>query len=166
VTQVGEESRPVDQAADAHAPGRVWIAPGTLMQKLIPRTLVEPYLTGQRWVIAGFVHRAEDAALLDPAWLRRAYGMASAGEEPGQDLWVLRWRALDMQTYHAAGAAGHGAGEPGPQPGSGQTGTPFDLFMAPGPIPVGTEMYQITPAGEEFIARHDGQAWLRPAPGK
>ena len=37
----------------------------------------------------------------------------------------------------------------------------FELFIAPGPIPIGTEMYRITPAGEEFIARYDGQAWLR-----
>jgi hypothetical protein len=60
-------------------------------------------------------------------------------------------------------------GDRGPLPWGepyGDRGHPaFELFIAPGPLPIGTEMYRITPAGEEFIARYDGQAWLRPSKG-
>jgi hypothetical protein len=42
-------------------------ATGTLMQKPIPPRLVEPYLTGRRAVIAGFVYRAADTSFTDPA---------------------------------------------------------------------------------------------------
>jgi hypothetical protein len=130
------------------------------MQKLLPPHLVEPYLSSQRSVLAGFVHRAQDGLLPGPAWTREH------GPGPG-DVWVLRWRALDIQTYLAAGPAWPGAGPAGPQRGGGygEPGRPAaELFLTPGPIPVGTEMYRITPAGEEFVARHDGQAWLQPGP--
>jgi hypothetical protein len=170
VTHVGQEPVAVDPAAFLHASVpygprvRVRIEAGTLMQKLLPPHLVEPYLTSQRSVLAGFTHRAEDGVLPDPAWLRGAQAAGNMVAAPGPDpadLWVLRWRALDIQTYLAAAS-------PVPPAGSRSPGGPghpaFDLFIAPGPIPVGTEMYRITPAGEEFIARHDGQAWLRPAP--
>ena len=118
---------------------KVDVTPGTPMQKVIPASLVEPYLTSQRSVLTGFVHRARDG--VPP-------GRASAGSE----LWVLRWRALALQTYTDArpyrrGRAGARAAE---------------LFLVPAPVPVGTEMYRITPDGEEFIARYDGQAWLAP----
>ena len=43
------------------------VTPGTLMQKPIPLRLVEPYLTGRRSVIAGFVYRAQDSSFTDPA---------------------------------------------------------------------------------------------------
>ena len=43
------------------------IEPGTQMQKVIPPRLVEPYLTGRRSVIAGYVYRARDCALRSPA---------------------------------------------------------------------------------------------------
>ena len=35
----------------------------------------------------------------------------------------------------------------------------------PIPVPVGTEMYRLANGTEEFIARFDGQAWLRPSGG-
>ena len=41
---------------------------------------------------------------------------------------------------------------------------PLDVFTLM-PIPVGTEIYRITPGNEDFIARYDGQVWLRPAEG-
>jgi hypothetical protein len=187
VTQLGHKPVPVGQAAFSRAPVfygpgvRVRIEAGTLVQKLLPRHLVEPYLGSQRSVISGFVHCAEDGLLPGPSWLREAHDAGNAtgahAREAG-DLWVMRWRALDIQTYLAASPAGPGA-DPGPHdpgsrdPGSlprgeayGGLGHPaFELFIAPGPIPVATEMYRITPAGEEFIARYDGQAWLRPGAG-
>jgi hypothetical protein len=132
--------------------GTVRIEPGTLMQKVIPQNLVEPYLSGQRSVIAGFAHQAEDAALLHLA-----------------DVWVLRWRSLQMQAYRLPPPAlmAYGASQRAPaaigQPEAGRG--LFEVYLGATPIPVNTEMFQITPAGEQFIARYDGQAWLRPAPG-
>lgn len=173
VTQLGHEPVPVGQAAFSHAPVpygpgvRVRVEAGTLMQKLLPQHLVEPYLTSQRSMIAGFVHRAEDGLLPGPGWLREGYGAgnaAGAHARETDEVWVLRWRALEIQTYLAASPVPPGA-DLGALPwdeSDGGLGHPaFELFIAPGPVPVGTEMYRITPPGEEFIARHDGQAWLR-----
>jgi hypothetical protein len=144
----------------------VRIEPGTLMQKLLPARLVQPYLTSQRSVITGFVHRAEEIALPGPAWLLAAADADGPAGAPGTDVWVLRWRALEIQAYlDARVAPGPRAGSGPRPPASGRAGnSAYELFLAPGPIPVGTEMYRITPAGEEFIARHDGQSWLRPGP--
>lgn len=177
MTQLGHEPVPVGQTASSRAPVpygpgvRVRIQAGTLMQKLLPEHLVEPYLSAQRSVISGFVHRSEDGMLPGPSWLREAHDAGKAsGARAGEtdDLWVLRWRALDIQAYLAASPAlpDRDRGSlpwAGPYGGLGHPA--FELFIAPGPIPVGTEMYRITPAGEEFIARYDGQAWLRPGAG-
>jgi hypothetical protein len=163
VTQIGQEPAPVGQAAsprDPVRPGpgvRVRVEAGTLMQKRVPPRLAEPYLTGQRSVITGFVHRAQDAELPDPPWLRPAHGGGDPLAGPDEDAaaaWVLRWRALEIHTYLAVSPTAAGAGRPF-----------FELFMAPGPVPVGTEMYRITPAGGQLIARHDGRAWVPPGPG-
>lgn len=131
------------------------IEPGTLMEKLVPRHLVEPYLSSQRSVIAGFAHRVEDGTLAGLAWARGP-GLSRAGG-PGlvdddadtADLWVLRWRALQMQSYLASPPGGPG---------------PAWLYLRPCPVPVDAEMYRITAAGEEFVARNDGQDWLHPNP--
>jgi hypothetical protein len=123
---------------------RVSIDPGTLMEKMIPASLVEPYLTSQRWVLTGFAYRAADAARARPPLDR---------DTP--ELWVLRWRSIDLHTYQSVARIDGDPYRP----------APAELFIEPGPIPVGTEMYRITPAGEEYVARHEGQAWLRPAPG-
>lgn len=113
----------------------VLVEPGTLMEKEIPAGLVEPYLTGRRWVIAGFAYRVQDALDIRPA----------AGS-PG--FWVLRWRAL---AAHRSRAVRTSAGDL----------VPAAVFIEPGPVPVGTEMYRVTSAGEEFVSQHDGAAWLR-----
>jgi len=163
VTQVGQEPSPVGRAASPRDPVRsgpgvrVRVEAGTLMQKRMPAHLVEPYLAGQRSVITGFVHRAQDAALPDPPWLWPAHDAGDPLALPAEDAavrWILRWRALEIQTYLAVSPTAAGAGRPF-----------FELFMAPSPVPVGTEMYRITPAGEELMARHDGRAWVRPGPG-
>jgi hypothetical protein len=149
VTQVGQE--PISAAPDdfSSAPRGVPVRmePGTLMEKLVPRHLVDPYLASQRSVIAGFVHRVEDGTLAGLAWARGP-GLSRMGDD-SSDLWVLRWRALQMQSYLASSP--------------GETG-PAWLYMRPGPVPVDTEMYRITAAGEEFVARYDGQDWQRPNP--
>lgn len=113
----------------------VRVEPGTLMEKEIPPGLIEPYLTGQRWVIAGFAYRSQDA-------LDTHQPVGSRG------FCVLRWRALAMQSYRAVRTSSGGL-------------VAAAVFIEPGPVPVGTEMYRVTSAGEEFVARHDGQAWLR-----
>jgi len=43
------------------------IEPGTPMVKVIPPRLIEPYLTGQRSVIAGYVYRVSDCTFRTPA---------------------------------------------------------------------------------------------------
>jgi hypothetical protein len=135
------------------------IAPGTPLQKVIPPRLVEPYLNGQRSVIAGYLHLAQDTAFQDPASYYRALALGYEGSEfrPDMpDICVLRWLALDM----AASLV------PVPPPnGSGAASTVSEFFTLPVPIPVGAEMYRITPGAEEFIARYDGQVWLRPVRG-
>jgi hypothetical protein len=69
---------------------------------------------------------------------------------------VLRWLALDMT----------GALLPAPAAnGYGPASTVSEFYTLPVPIPVGTEMYRITSGAEEFIARYDGQVWLRPVRG-
>lgn len=148
VAQPGHPAGTVDEAAPAHAaaqgrPGTAAeVPPGMLMEKLIPADLVQPYLTSQRSVLTGFVRRV-------PA--QGSGGRAGPGLLPRRDaaeIWLLRWRALAMQTYTERRGRGRGAAA--------------ELFLLPCPVPVGTEMYRVTTAGEEFIARHDGQAWLAP----
>src|SRR5487761_1532209 len=128
VTQVSEQHAPAHEAPILPAPpepgagARVRIDSGTLMQKLLPSHLVEPYLTSQRSVITGFVHRAEDIALPVPAWLLAAADTGGAAEGPRQDVWVLRWRALEIQAYLAirpAGVAPGSGATPGWRAGSG-----------------------------------------------
>jgi hypothetical protein len=146
------------------------IEPGTLLQKVIPPRLVEPYLDGRRSVIAGFVYRAVDTSFTDPA---DYYAALDLGYE-GSDFWpamtelhVLRWQAADPEAYvipYTADRGGDFAGRP-PFTGTGYTSWPgiaipqfyIDLL----PIPVGAEIYRITPGDGQYIARYDGQVWLR-----
>ncbi len=129
------------------------------MVKVVPPHLVEPYLSGQRPVIAGYVYRAQDCTFSDPAGYYRALELGYEGSDfsPGMpELHVLRWAALDMSA----------ALVPPPAPGGhGLPSTVPEFFTLPVPIPVGAEIHRITPGSEEFIARYDGQAWLRPLRG-
>ena len=135
------------------------IAPGTPLQKVIPPRLVEPYLNGQRSVIAGYVYLAKDCAFPDPASYFHALALGYEGSEFSHDMpdvCVLRWLALDMT----------GSLVPPPEPnGDGPASNVTEYYTLPVPIPVGTEMYRIAPSTEEFIARYDGQVWLRPVRG-
>jgi hypothetical protein len=133
------------------------IEPGTPMAKVIPPRLVEPYLTGQRSVIAGYVYRARDCTFATPAGYCDALSLFYDGSDfaPGlAELYLLRWRALDMSASLV----------PPPATG-GPAGTVPEFFTLPVPIPVGAEIYRVTFGGDEFIARYDGQAWLRPLRG-
>ena len=69
----------------AEQPSRT-IAPGTPLQKVIPPRLVEPYLSGQRSVIAGFVYLAQDSAFPDPASYYDALALGYEGSEFSPDM--------------------------------------------------------------------------------
>lgn len=147
------------------------IEPGTPMQKVIPPRLVEPYLGGQRAVLAGFVYRAQDSAFQHPAELYDALDLGYEGSEfsPGMhEVYVVRWLARDMDNYlvpYSAQMGGDWRDKP-PFTGTGFTSSSVravaEFYAEPKPIPVGAEMYRITPAGEEFVAQYDGRVWLHP----
>jgi hypothetical protein len=124
--------------------------------KVIPPRLVEPYLTGQRSVIAGYVYRAQDCSCRTPADYYQSLALGYQGSEFTADmpeLFVLRWIALDMAASLAAV----------PRSSSYEPVSSIpEFFTLPVPIPVGAEINRVTPGGEEFIARYDGQVWLRP----
>ena len=86
----GERVRQADQVASA-------VQPGTLMQKVIPPRLVEPYLTSRRAVIAGFVYLARDSSFTDPADFYEALDLGYEGSEFGAEMpevYVMRWSAV------------------------------------------------------------------------
>jgi hypothetical protein len=126
------------------------------MVKVIPPRLIEPYLTGQRSVIAGYVYRVSDCTFQTPADYYKALALGYEGSEFSAsmaDLIVLRWIAQDMSASLVAG--------PRAVSGSPVSAIP-EFFTLPVPIPVGAEMSRVTFGAEEFIGRYDGQVWLRP----
>lgn len=137
----------------------VFIEPGTPLVKAIPPRLVEPYLTGQRSVIAGYLYRARDCSFREPAEYCKELALGYDGSDFTPDLtelYLLRWAALDMSASLVAP----------PSPGTGGLVSSIpEFFTLPVPIPVGTEIYLLNPDGEEFVARYDGQVWLRPLRG-
>jgi hypothetical protein len=142
----------------AEQPAKV-IEPGTPMMKVIPPRLVEPYLAGQRSVIAGYVYRARDCSFREPAEYYQGLALGYDGTDfaPGPaELYLLRWAALDMSASLI---------QP-PSQGTGVlVGAVPEFFTLPVPIPVGAEIHRLTADGEEFVARYDGQVWLRPLRG-
>lgn len=141
------------------------------MQKVIPPRLVEPYLNGQRAVLAGFVYRAQDSAFQHPAELYDALDLGYEGSEFSPDMhdvYVVRWLGRDTDEYavpYSAQMGGDWRDKP-PFTGSGFTSSILravaEFYTEPMPIPVGAEMYRVTPGGEEFVAQYDGRAWLHP----
>src|ERR1700691_5368139 len=160
----GERVRQADQASLA-------IKPGTLMQKAIPPRLVEPYLTGRRAVIAGFVYRVQDSSFSNPAEYYEALdlGYEGSGFSPEMaEVYVLRWTAVGSESYrvpYSAERGGDWSGKP-PFTGTGYTSSPGhvvpEFFLDPVRGPMGAEIYRITTGSSDFIARFDGQVWLRP----
>jgi hypothetical protein len=144
------------------------------MQKVIPPRLLEPYLTGRRAVIAGFVYRALDSSFIDPAEFYEALGLGYEGSDFGPDLtevYVLRWNAVGTDSYmvpYSAERGGNWSDRP-PFTGTGFTSSAAhpvpEFYLDPIPVPVGAEIYRITSGATDFIARFDGQVWLRPAGG-
>ena len=132
------------------------LEPGTPIVKVIPPRLVDPYLNGQRSVVAGYVYRAQDCSCRTPADYYQAMALGYEGSEFTPDmpgLFDMRWVALDMSASLVATPAGGSRGPVSSIP---------EYYTLPVPIPVGAEMSRVTFGPEEFIARYDGQAWLRP----
>jgi hypothetical protein len=156
----------------SQGPGAV--EPGTLMQKAIPPRMVEPYLTGRRSVISGFVHKVADSRDARPESLYEAFSLGFSGSDFASDMpeiYVLRWRAVGTETYEVPYSAQYG-GDWAMQPpftGTGYTSSHeravAEYFTEPITVPVGAEIHRISSDTSEFIARYDGQVWLRPAEG-
>src|SRR5215472_6866726 len=126
------------------------------MVKVIPPRLIEPYLAGQRSVIAGYVYRVSDCTFGTPTDYYQALALGYEGSEFSAnmaELFVLRWIALDISASLAAG--------PRAAAGSPVSAIP-EFYTLLVPIPVGAEMSRVTFGAGEFIGRYDGQVWLRP----
>jgi hypothetical protein len=136
--------------------------------------MVEPYLTGRRSVISGFVYRVADSHSATARELHGLFGLDYAGSDfsPDSDeIYVLRWRAVSSQPYQVPLSAEHGgdwAMKP-PFTGAGYIRSADrsvpEYFTDPIPVPVGAEIYRVGTGMTDFIARYDGQVWLRPAEG-
>lgn len=137
------------------------ITPGTPMLKAIPPLLLEPYLNGQRSVIAGYIYRAQDCSLLRrPAEFFQALALGYPGSEFRPDMpeiWLLRWPALAAPGSLVPPLPG------GRSPAGGPAATVPEFFSLPVPIPIGAEIHRLTADGLELMARYDGQSWLRSA---
>lgn len=142
------------------------------MQKPIPPRLVEPYLAGRRTVIAGFVYRAADSSFIDPADFYSALDLGYEGSQFRSDmteLYILRWSATTPEAYLVPYSVEHGGDWAGKPPFTGTGFTSWSRHPVPEyfvdlmPIPVGAEIYRVTPGKADFVARYDGQVWLRPA---
>jgi hypothetical protein len=150
------------------------VVPGTVMQKPIPPRMVEPYLTGRRSVISGFVYRLADSQASSPRELHLLLGLDYHGSDFAPDMpevYVLRWRAVGSEAYQVPFSPERGGDwllQP-PFTGTGFTSEPDrtvpEYFTDPIPVPVGAEIHRMGADGTNFIARYDGQVWLRPAEG-
>jgi hypothetical protein len=163
----GGDVQPVDQFPPP-------VEPGTLMHKAIPPRMVEPYLTGRRSIISGFVHRVADSAFASPRDFHDGFGLGYEGSDFSRDMpeiYVLRWRAVGSTAYQVPLSADHGGDWTMKAPFTGTGYTPeadrpvAEYYTEPIPVPVGAEIHRITANGSDFIARYDGQVWLRPAEG-
>src|SRR5262249_16401749 len=136
------------------------VEPGTLMHKAIPPRMVEPYLTGRRSIISGFVHRVADAHVSSPGDLYRVLGLGYDGSDfsPATDAtYVPRCRAVGPEAYQVPYSPEHGGDwtmKP-PFTGTGFTsvnGQPVaEYFTDPIPVPVGAEIHRIGVESSEFI---------------
>lgn len=144
------------------------------MQKPIPPRMVEPYLTGRRSVISGFVYRLADSQSGSPRQLHRLLGLDYDGSDFTPDMpeiYVLRWRAVGSGDYRVPFSPERGGDSSlqSPFTGTGFSGmqdrSVAEYFTDPIPLPVGAEIHRIGVDGTNFIARYDGQVWLRPAEG-
>jgi hypothetical protein len=116
--------------------------------------MVGPYMSGQRGVIAGYVHRVRDVVFRNLADAYYALGLGYEGSdfEPDMaELYFLCWQAREIDGYVPVSARG----------ASGQV----EFYLEPIQIPVGTTLGRLGDSGDEPVARYDGLAWRRPREG-
>jgi hypothetical protein len=134
--------------------GAARILPGTPMRKVVPPRMVGPYLSGQRTVIAGYVHRVRDVVFRNTADAFYALGLGYEGSDFKPDmpeLYFLCWQSREIDGYVPVNSQGGPARS--------------EFYLEPIQIPVGTRLCRMTDAGEEPVARYDGLAWQRPREG-
>ena len=130
------------------------ILPGTPMRKVVPPRMVGPYMSGQRGVVAGYVHRVRDIVFRNTADAFHALGLGYEGSDFKPDMpemYFLCWQAREIDGYVPVSARGV----------PGRT----EFYLEPIQIPVGTTLCRLGDAGEEPVARYDGLAWRRPREG-
>jgi hypothetical protein len=130
------------------------------MLKVIPPRLVEPYLSGQRSVIAGYLYRAADCPFTEPAGYFHALRLGYPGSDFAADmpeLFIVCWPALDI-------SASLVPLPPANSYGPAASSTAEEFFTLPVPIPVGAEIHRVTEGGRDLVARYDGQSWLTGSP--
>ncbi|ADG88930.1 hypothetical protein TBS_12210 [Thermobispora bispora] len=143
-----------------------------LMLKVIPPKLLVPYLSGRRTFISGYVYRAQDCDhLATPADYVAALDLGFTGSEltpEVPELYILRWRAHDVDTYtvpYGPLMGGDWHDRP-PFTGTGFTSSREHVIpqfhTMPMPIPAGAEIVHLTAAGARPFAVFDGLTW-RPA---
>ncbi|MBO0832193.1 MAG: hypothetical protein J2P29_09505 [Actinobacteria bacterium] len=151
------------------------VQPGTRMQKPIPPDLVEPYLTGGRSVISGFVFRVADSNADSVPEFRRVFGIDYEGSGfslQADEIYLLRWQAVCAKQYLVPYSAERGGDWVLPPP---FTGTGYvaagdrrvpEFFADPMPVPIGAEIHRVGADKTEFIARYNGQLWMPSAEGR
>jgi hypothetical protein len=122
------------------------IEPGTPMRKVVPPRLVNPYLTGQREVLAGFVYRAQDIRFRDPAEAYEALGLGFTGSDFTASM--SEYYAIDWPARQADGYAARAGSRDVPE-----------FSIEPIPIPVGATMVRVLAGADELVASYDGLAW-------
>jgi len=128
------------------------ILPGTAMRKVVPPRMVGPYMSGQRGVIAGYVHRVRDVLLRSPADAFFSLGLGYEGSDFKPDMseiYFLCWQAREIDGYVPVTSRGPGG--------------PVEFYLEPIQIPVATVLCRLIDSGEEPVARYDGLAWRRPS---
>jgi hypothetical protein len=136
--------------------------------------MVEPYLTGRRSIISGFVFRVADSHASTPREFHRIFGLGYPGSEFSpemSEIYVLRWRVVGTEVYQVPYSPERGGDWVMPPPFTGtgftdgQDSPVAEYYTDPIPVPVGAEIHRIGTDKSDFIARYDGQVWLRPAEG-
>ena len=125
------------------------ILAGTPMRKVVPPRMVGPYMSGQRNVLAGYVHRARDVPFRNLADAYMLLGLGYEGSEFKPDMpemFFLCWAAREIDGY---------------VPVSPRPGGRVEFYLEPIQIPVGTTICRFSNGGEEAVARYDGLAWRR-----
>lgn len=111
-------------------------------------------MSGQRGVIAGYVHRVRDMLLRNPADAYHTLGLGYEGSDFKPDmteLYFLCWQAREIDGYVPVTARAPGGR--------------IEFYLEPIQIPVATVLCRLGESGEEPVARYDGLAWRRPREG-